>query len=94
MTPALFLVNELPTGETFTLTGDEGRHAAKVRRIGVGESLTVSDGNGGLADCTVLAVVADGLQLQWMQDPSIDMAATVSALFDALDPRPKTGEQP
>jgi AcrR family transcriptional regulator len=42
----------------------------------------------------VLQAVADGLQLQWMQDPSIDMAATVSALFDALDPRPKTGEQP
>ena len=41
----------------------------------------------------VLQAVADGLQLQWMQDPSIDMAATVAALFDALDPRPTTGEQ-
>lgn len=35
----------------------------------------------------VFQAVADGLQLQWMQDPSIDMAGTVSALFDALDPR-------
>ncbi|QIG39325.1 TetR/AcrR family transcriptional regulator [Microbacterium sp. 4R-513] len=43
----------------------------------------------------VFQAVADGLQLQWMQDPSIDMAATVSALFDALDPRPTTtGERP
>ncbi|MFH8251439.1 TetR/AcrR family transcriptional regulator [Microbacterium sp. B2969] len=44
-----------------------------------------------VVDAGVLArifqAVADGMQLQWMQDPSIDMAGTVSALFDALDPR-------
>ncbi|WP_243076469.1 TetR/AcrR family transcriptional regulator [Microbacterium sp. SS28] len=34
----------------------------------------------------IFQAVADGLQLQWMQDPEIDMAAHVSALFDALDP--------
>lgn len=34
----------------------------------------------------IFQAVADGLQLQWMQDPSIDMAATVDALFDALTP--------
>lgn len=37
----------------------------------------------------IFQAVADGLQLQWMQDPSIDMAGTISALFDALDPREK-----
>ncbi|WP_345800570.1 TetR/AcrR family transcriptional regulator [Microbacterium sp. AZCO] len=35
----------------------------------------------------IFQAVSDGMQLQWMQDPSLDMAATVSALFDALDPR-------
>lgn len=34
----------------------------------------------------VLQAVADGLQLQWMLEPDLDMAATVSALFDALTP--------
>jgi AcrR family transcriptional regulator len=36
----------------------------------------------------IVQAVADGLQLQWMQDPSIDMAATVGALFDAIEPHP------
>lgn len=35
----------------------------------------------------VLQAVADGLQLQWMLDPDVDMAATVDALFTALTPR-------
>jgi AcrR family transcriptional regulator len=35
----------------------------------------------------IFQAVADGLQLQWMQDPEIDMAAHVEALFDVLDPR-------
>lgn len=63
MTPALFLVDALPSDDRFALTGDEGRHAARVRRLTVGESLVVGDGRGGLADCTVAAVTADGLDL-------------------------------
>ena len=34
----------------------------------------------------IFQAVADGLQIQWMLDPQVDMAATVSALFDALTP--------
>lgn len=40
----------------------------------------------------VFQAVADGLQVQWMLEPDVDMAATVSALFDALDPRSAGGE--
>ncbi|MGN6761126.1 MAG: TetR/AcrR family transcriptional regulator [Leifsonia sp.] len=32
----------------------------------------------------IVQALADGLQLQWMQDPSVDMPATVAALFDLL----------
>ena len=64
MTPALFLVDDLPAEERFALTGDEGRHAARVRRLGVGEELVVGDGRGGLATCVVVAVTADGLDLE------------------------------
>jgi 16S rRNA (uracil1498-N3)-methyltransferase len=63
VTPPLFLVEELPAGDELRLTGDEGRHAARVKRIGVGESVLVSDGRGALLDCTVSAVAADGLLL-------------------------------
>ena len=67
MTPALFLVDALPDGSEITLTGDEGRHAAKVRRIGVGERVRISDGRGAVAECEVTAVLADGLTLQVLE---------------------------
>jgi 16S rRNA (uracil1498-N3)-methyltransferase len=63
VTPPLFLVEQLPTGDELHLTGDEGRHAARVKRVGVGEKVLVSDGRGGLLDCTVAAMLPDGLAL-------------------------------
>lgn len=39
----------------------------------------------------VLQAVADGLQLQWMIDPSVDMAGIVEKLIDALAPRTPKG---
>ena len=63
MTPPLFLVDALPGPGTFLLDGDEGRHAARVKRLAVGEDVLVSDGLGGLLTCVVSAVVPDGLQL-------------------------------
>ncbi|MGH1548727.1 TetR/AcrR family transcriptional regulator [Leifsonia poae] len=32
----------------------------------------------------LVQAVSDGLQLQWLQDPSVDMAATVDAMFTLL----------
>lgn len=48
MTEALFLADlDAPrAGDEFTLSGDEGRHAATVRRIRVGEPILVADGAG------------------------------------------------
>lgn len=54
---ALFLVDTLPPDSArFTLDGDEARHAASVRRVRVGERVTVSDGAGAIAGCAVLDV--------------------------------------
>jgi 16S rRNA (uracil1498-N3)-methyltransferase len=75
VTKALFLVDELPAGDRFALSGDEGRHASRVRRLAVGEELLVGDGRGGLLDCTVAAVQADGLDLRVSsrrQVPAVD----------------------
>ena len=63
MTAASFLLDLLPTGDAFDLTGDEGRHAARVRRLSAGESLLVTDGRGTVLDCEVTAVLPDGLAL-------------------------------
>ena len=63
MTPPLFLVDAVPNDDTVTLGGDEGRHAARVRRIGVGEVVLVGDGAGTVLECSVSAVRLDGLTL-------------------------------
>ena len=32
----------------------------------------------------IVQAVADGMQLQWMLDPEVDMAATIDAVFTLL----------
>ncbi|WP_129666450.1 16S rRNA (uracil(1498)-N(3))-methyltransferase [Phytoactinopolyspora endophytica] len=44
-----------------TLGGDEGRHAAVVRRIGAGERVELTDGAGHVARCLVTAADRNGL---------------------------------
>lgn len=63
MTPPLFFVDALPDGDELVLGGPEGRHAARVRRIGVGEDLDLGDGAGSVARCRVIAVRPDELRL-------------------------------
>ena len=63
-TPPLFLLDPIPSGDEFVLDGAEGRHAARVKRLGPGEPLLVGDGRGGLAECTVGAVAGDALRLR------------------------------
>ncbi|TCP54896.1 16S rRNA (uracil1498-N3)-methyltransferase [Tamaricihabitans halophyticus] len=55
-TPALFLVDALPSGHSAELIGEEARHAVTVRRMRAGESLALSDGAGGLAHCVIETV--------------------------------------
>ncbi|HZE65998.1 MAG TPA: 16S rRNA (uracil(1498)-N(3))-methyltransferase [Sporichthyaceae bacterium] len=65
MSLALFLVEAgtLPASGPYELTGDEGRHAAKVRRLRAGEHLELSDGAGVVAEC-VVAEVGAGLTVE------------------------------
>ena len=62
-TPPLFLVDRLPDAGTVDLTGGEGRHAARVKRLGIGEVVRVGDGRGRVASCVVAEILADGLLL-------------------------------
>jgi len=64
MTPGLFFVDQLPPGDVVVLDGAEGRHAARVRRIGAGEAVLVGDGRGTLAECVVDAAGPDSLTLR------------------------------
>ena len=62
MTAPLFLAGSVE-GDVLTLDGDEGRHAATVRRIQRGERIDVGDGAGRVAECVVTATTATGLTL-------------------------------
>lgn len=61
MTPPQFLVAQLPAGDVAVLEGAEGRHAARVRRIDVGEAVLITDGRGALAECVVESVAGERL---------------------------------
>lgn len=73
----LFLVESLPDGDSFTLDGPEGQHAAKVQRLRVGERLLLADGRGGTATAEVTAVGRGTLAL----------SITRRRYVDAPDPR-------
>jgi 16S rRNA (uracil1498-N3)-methyltransferase len=51
-------------GDVVTLTGDEGRHAATVRRVQPGERVDVCDGRGRVAECVVTSVARDAVTLR------------------------------
>lgn len=56
------LVRARDTGRV-VLGGEEGRHAARVRRLAVGERVDVADGAGLRAECVVSAVQRNALEL-------------------------------
>ncbi|WP_280236487.1 16S rRNA (uracil(1498)-N(3))-methyltransferase [Nocardia cyriacigeorgica] len=64
MAATVFYLDEIPEpGGIAVLDGPEGRHAATVRRIRVGEQITLSDGRGLLAESEVVAAQRDRLEL-------------------------------
>ncbi|MCU1601475.1 MAG: rRNA methyltransferase [Frankiales bacterium] len=60
MTDPVFFCPDLQ-GDEVLLDGPEGRHAALVRRLRVGESLDLVDGRGVRASCAVLSVAKESL---------------------------------
>lgn len=63
MTAPLFLCADV-SGDVVVLAGPEGRHAATVRRVQVGEAVDLADGGGTRARCTVVAVGHDTVELR------------------------------
>jgi 16S rRNA (uracil1498-N3)-methyltransferase len=63
MSFGLFLLDPLPDSDVVVLDGAEGRHAATVRRIGVGERILLADGHGRQRVGIVSAVGRDRLEV-------------------------------
>ena len=68
MADTLFYADAIPAvGQVAVVEGDEGFHAATVRRIRPGERLVLSDGAGTLARCEVREAGKRGLSAQVVQ---------------------------
>lgn len=71
-------------GAGFILDGDEGRHAATVRRIRAGEQIDLADGAGVIAHCAVTAAGAGRLDLRVDDVERLPPPALRLALAQAL----------
>ena len=85
MVAMLFYIDALPDpGALAVVDGDEGFHAAAVRRIRPGEHLVLGDGAGGLARCLVEHAGRDGLHAwvlgRWSVAPGQPRVTVVQAL--------------
>ena len=74
-TPPAFLILDdalahAHEGDALTLAGEEGRHAAKVARIGVGEQLLLTDAEGRQVLAEVTAARKEQLDLRLLEAPS------------------------
>jgi 16S rRNA (uracil1498-N3)-methyltransferase len=82
---ALFYVDALPSvGELALVDGDEGFHAANVRRIRVGEELDLGDGEGTLAHCVVEDVAKGRLTAKVLDRRTVPLAAPHVTVVQAL----------
>jgi 16S rRNA (uracil1498-N3)-methyltransferase len=91
VTPPLFLLDPLPAGSVVLLGGDEGRHAARVRRLAVGEPVWIGDGAGTVLDCVVDSVHREGLSLRVCARRSVPAPAPRLVVVQA-PPKGERGE--
>lgn len=91
MTPPLFLIDHLPIVDIVLLAGDEGRHAMQVVRLREGERLLLSDGRGGLCECTVRERRSDGLILRVDRRSEVEQPRPRLSVVQAL-PKGDRGE--
>ena len=71
-------------GDTVVLTGEEGRHAAVVRRTRVGEQVVLTDGAGTQARCSVTAVAGAEVTAELLEvttrPPELPQVVVVQAI--------------
>lgn len=87
MSLAMFLlpgIGQDAVGDVVELGGDEGHHAAVVRRIAAGEQISLTDGAGTVARCRVVEVSKKGLSAEILDltvtDPEKPRVIVVQAI--------------
>jgi 16S rRNA (uracil1498-N3)-methyltransferase len=85
MSAGLFYIDAVPEiGALAVVDGDEGFHAANVRRIRAGEHLDLSDGAGTVAHCVVEDAVKGRLSARVLERRSVSPAAPPVTVVQAL----------
>jgi 16S rRNA (uracil1498-N3)-methyltransferase len=85
VTLALFYVDALPeVGELAVVDGDEGFHAANVRRIRPGEELDLGDGHGSVAHCVVEDVAKGRLTAKVLDRTTVPFPSPSVTVVQAL----------
>ena len=85
MALALFYVDPLPeVGEVAVVDGDEGFHAANVRRIRPGEELDLGDGDGTVAHCVVEDVGKGRLTAKVLDRTTVPLPSPSVTVVQAL----------
>ncbi|CDO89611.1 rRNA methyltransferase [Mycobacterium triplex] len=85
MVATLFYVEALPdTGGLAVVEGDEGFHAATVRRTRPGEELVLGDGAGRLARCVVEQSGRDGLRARVLDRWTVEVGKPAVTVVQAL----------
>ncbi|WP_409431349.1 16S rRNA (uracil(1498)-N(3))-methyltransferase [Mycobacterium sp. SMC-16] len=85
MSRALFYVDAVPAvGGIAVVDGDEGFHAATVRRIRPGEELDLSDGAGTLAHCVIEDAVKGRLTARVLSVTDVPAAVPTVTVVQAL----------
>lgn len=85
MVATLFYVDILPdVGSLAAVEGDEGFHAATVRRIRPGERLVLGDGAGALAHCEVEHAGRDGLRARVLRRWNVAAVRPAVTVVQAL----------
>ena len=64
---SLFFVDQLSTGQTQELSGEEGHHAVSVMRLSVGEQIKIADGSGNWVSGTITEVNKRSLMIDVAQ---------------------------
>ncbi|MEI4271752.1 16S rRNA (uracil(1498)-N(3))-methyltransferase [Klenkia sp. LSe6-5] len=80
----LFLVDELPPGDTVLVTGHEARHAVDVLRLTAGERVRVADGAGTVVAGVVAAAGTEGLQVEVLSRHEVPVPEPELVLVQAL----------
>ena len=94
MSLAMFVHDEVATaspGDLLDLTGEEGHHAAVVRRVEADERISLTDGRGTVATCRVLQTGKKGLTAEVEQVSTTDAEMPRLVVVQAI-PKGERGE--